>query len=129
MLRARLEALGMIDVTNSGGSTTGYSGEWIYYRIVVTWRGGDGVPRQREGNWAAVQDAYQGGGGVWELIDGAWQWVQGGWLAERSPGSVISTGVPGPGTYHLWGEYWWGPIPGYGWLGALHEYGGTVTCQ
>ena len=124
----RPEAMGTIDVGDSGGGTA-MSHEWIYYRLLIGYRDRSGVVHWVNSFWDAVFDRYSGGGPIYEWLDGGWKQVDGGGLygGKAAPGTVLE--VPEDGDYSVYGEYQWGPIPGFGWLGPLYEDLGTVHCS
>ncbi len=124
----RDEALGTIDLSDTGGGSQA-ADEWIFYRLAVGYNDSSGQLHWDRSNWDAVLNRYQGGGMIWEVLNGAWQQVNiGGYYGGTTdPGTVLE--VPEDGDYAVYSEYWWSPIPGFGWLGPLYEYIGSVHCS
>jgi hypothetical protein len=124
----RPEAMGTIDVGDTGAGTAA-SHEWIYYRLAVGYYDSRGVLHWDRSFLDAVLDRYSGGGPIYELRNGSWQYVDGGGLygGTATPGTGLE--VPESGDYTVYGEYWWGPIPGFDSLGPLYEPIGTVHCS
>ena len=116
-VRSHPESLGTVGGVT--GSTPSYD-EWIYYRIQVTWTDAAGRNYSKAGNWMAVLNQYTGGEGLWmQQPDGRYVYTRtsDAWGYSGGSNGISRIDITRGRTYHVWGELWWGPFPGYDWLG------------
>jgi hypothetical protein len=126
-IRARPEATNtLINIDDSGNRQSGGSPtEWNFYTIDV-YTPGTGWQLSQKWNTTNNPAYVSGAGQAFTLVNGAWHaaitgYGVGGYEAN-------SNMIVGPGYHYVVGVYYWGPIPGYSWLGPLYEPVGWVNC-